>query len=155
MTQQNKQKIKEELFSACRLQIDQRIQTIEARLNSINESKNNETKSSAGDKYETGRAMMQIEEEKSSLQLMEAKKVKSELQRIDLIKSSDSVQQGSLIWTNKGVYFIAIGIGKIKLGGASYFCISPLSPIGKMLMNKKQGDQLLFNGNQFIIEEIY
>jgi len=52
--------IKEALYKACEEDTEKRINVIERNLKSIEESRNNETKSSAGDKYETGRAMLQI-----------------------------------------------------------------------------------------------
>ncbi len=57
--------------------------------------------------------------------------------------------------TDKGSYFVAIGIGKVTLEGKRYFCVSPDSPIGRLLIGKRGGDEVVFNGNQFIIKEIY
>ena len=65
--------LKTAIWTACYEQVEQRIQTIESVLASIVESRNNETKSSVGDKYETGRAMMQQKEDQNSRQLLQAK----------------------------------------------------------------------------------
>jgi hypothetical protein len=54
--------------------VHQRIASAEEAIRMAQESANQEGKSSAGDKYETGRAMAQLEIEKASGQLAEANK---------------------------------------------------------------------------------
>ena len=56
--------IKEQLYEFCRAYIDGRTIRINESIKSIQESLSSETKSSAGDKHETGRAMLQLEREK-------------------------------------------------------------------------------------------
>ena len=147
--------IKQQLYSICKASIEKRIKTIEDTLKSIEESRNNETKSSVGDKYETGRAMMQIEEGKSKAQLLQAAQVRNELTQIDVQKTSSVVEVGSLIETNKGNYYLSIGIGKVRLEGNLYYCLSVNSPIGKKLIHKKAGDAFDFNGTKILITAVY
>ena len=64
-------KIKEEIFSQCKSVVNNRLQTVEAVLSSNQKALQTETKSSAGDKHETGRAMLQLEMEKAGQQLSE------------------------------------------------------------------------------------
>jgi hypothetical protein len=146
--------IKQALYQRCFEDIEQRINVIEETLASIRESRNNETKSSAGDKYETGRAMMQIEEDKNRSQLAQAFEVKNELQKLDIDKKTIRVENGSLVYTSNGVYFISIGIGKVKLEDQLYYCVSRFSPIGMKLIGKRTGDEIEFNGNQIRIVKI-
>lgn len=58
--------LKETLFKQCVLFVNKRLQTIEEVLSSNQKALQAETKSSAGDKHETGRAMLQLEMEKAS-----------------------------------------------------------------------------------------
>lgn len=146
--------IKADLFKLCETSIRTRIKTLEEALKSIAESRDNETKSSAGDKYETGRAMMQIEEAKNNTQLAQAQEVMHELMRIDLDGQSSSIGLGSLVKTNGGTYFLAIGLGKVHWEGQLYFCISVNSPIGQLLLHKKAGDTVVFNGRKIQIEVV-
>ena len=150
----NKLKIKQRLFRACAEDVEKRINSIQKVLNSIEDSRNNETKSSAGDKYETGRAMMQIEEEKSKNQLFQIIKTKQELNKIDPGRKTVKVESGSLVETNKGNYFISIGIGKIQLDDELYYCLSKGSPMGVKLMGKEKGDEIDFNGSRIRIENV-
>jgi len=150
----NKFQIKKELYSLCETKTEKRIDTIEKNLKSIAESRNNETKSSVGDKYETGRAMLQIEEENSKTQLSQALQVKNQLRKINWRKESQFVELGSLVTTTNGDYYISIGLGKITLNNQHYYCVSAISPIGQKMMNKQAGDEIEFNGTKMTIREI-
>ncbi len=151
----NKYEIKEKLFQACQADLEKRINSIQEVLKSIEESRDNETKSSVGDKYETGRSMMQMEEQKSRQQLYQANQVRLELMRIDPQRKSRKVEAGSLVETTNGIYFISVGMGKVRVEDALYYCISSNSPIGMKLMNKVKGDEIEFNGRKIGIKGIY
>lgn len=146
--------IKEALYKACEEDTEKRINVIERNLKSIEESRNNETKSSAGDKYETGRAMLQIEEENNKTQLSQAMIVKHQLRKINWRKESQIVELGSLVTTTNGEYYLSIGLGKITLNNQDYYCVSAISPIGLKMMNKTAGDEIEFNGAKITIKEI-
>ena len=64
--------------------MDKRIETANRDIQLAKESRDNETKSTAGDKYETGRAMVQFELEKNKVQLNKAIQLKNELSQINL-----------------------------------------------------------------------
>lgn len=137
--------IKEQLYQQCILFVENRIDSVENTMKAAQDAANNETKSSAGDKYETTRSMMQLDNVMNSRQLAEAIKLKSELQKIDVTRSFEVVQVGCLVQTNQATYFVAIGAGKLTVGGLDYFAISAQSPIGMELMHKKVGDSVSFN----------
>jgi sortase (surface protein transpeptidase) len=59
--------LKTRLHSLCVSYVGQRIETAQRAIAIAQASANEETKSSAGDKYETGRAMAQLEIEKIQL----------------------------------------------------------------------------------------
>jgi len=136
--------IKAQLVSKCEAHIQTKITLLENQLDSIRDSKNNETKSSAGDKFETGRAMMQIEEDKIGRQLQQAIESLHVLKNLPT-EQSDSIRYGSLVWTDIRKYLIGVSIGKVHLNEEAYYCISTASPIGKALVGKKKGDQVDFN----------
>ena len=138
--------IKIKLIQQLNEQLDLQIETAQSAINSAKESKNNETKSSAGDKFETGRAMMQIEQEKNEMQLGKTLQLKSLLKQVDLKKQHETVGFGSLVITNRGKYFIAIGIGKVEVDGEICFAISVDSPVGKLLLGKRVGEEIEFRG---------
>ncbi len=134
--------------------INEKLEVANSAIKLAKEARNNDTKSSAGDKFETGRAMMQIEIENSTVQLSKALFNKTELSKINIKQTYDKAEFGSLVITNQGSYFISIGIGKLEIANKPYFCISLASPIGKLLHNKKIGDKSNFLNKDFIIEDI-
>jgi transcription elongation GreA/GreB family factor len=115
------------------------------------EAANEESKSSVGDKYETGRAMMQIERDKAATQLEEALKLKTVLDQITGDGVQEKVVLGSLLVTQTKKIFIAIGIGKLAIDGDDFLVVGPASPLGKALMGLKAGDHLVFNKERLTI----
>ncbi len=135
-------------------ELDRKIEVIRVAIASAKDSRNNDTKSSAGDKYETGREMMQIEIEKNEVLLNQTAKQRKELTRIDISEPFDKVAFGSLVVTDKGSYFISIGIGKIQIDDQICYAISLASPIGGLLKDKVVGDEVQFQGRVFTIKGI-
>lgn len=140
------------LLKHCHQATADRITGITDSLASIEAARNGETKSSAGDKFETGRAMMQMEEAKLQGQLSEALKVRQVLDQIDPDKTSARIAAGSLVATNRGNYFLGIGLGKVKLEGRVFYCTSLEAPIGRALHGRETGDSFVFNDLEFSIK---
>ncbi len=146
--------LKESLYRQCERSVNARLQTIENHISSQQNALQSETKSSAGDKHETGRAMLQLEMEKTGQQLHAILQMKETLTRIDLSKTSDIVRLGSIIITNTTNYFLSISIGKLTVLEEDYFAISAHSPIGKLLLGKKEHEIVNWNGKEIHIKEI-
>ena len=102
------QDIKQQLFEKCEAYVAQKVATAQKGMQDAQSAANNETKSSVGDKYETGRAMMHLEKNKYAIQLGEAIQLKQQLSEISPTKKCEIVENSSLIKTNKGNFFIAI-----------------------------------------------
>lgn len=145
---------KENLYQQLQQLTDQRVANAQKAMQSAESSKSSQTKSSAGDKFETSRAMMQAEEDRNSVQLANALALKNDLAQVNRFHTSETVVLGSLVATNKGTYFISIGIGKVKIDQTVYFAISLESPIGELLFGKQVGDKVSFRGKEIIIKEI-
>jgi transcription elongation GreA/GreB family factor len=147
--------IKTALFAFCTDYVMERINRLKTEIKKTQSSANEETKSSAGDKYETGRAMAQLEIGKNTIQLREAEKLLGMLQAIHVDLSSEIIIPGSFVKTNKGDFYISISIGLIKLQQNQYFIIAPDSPIGKLFMGKKVRDVISWNKTQYQINDIH
>ena len=118
------------------------------------EAANDEEKSSAGDKYETGRAMMHLEQEKAATQFDEALKLKIALEKINPSKSSVTIEGGSIVVTDNGLFFLSVALGQIRYENQDYYAISPVSPLGKELLGKRAGEIVAINGRTFAIKEV-
>lgn len=138
--------LKQVAFQHCRDYVESRFQGIQKEIEKVNESLRSETKSTAGDKHETGRAMLQLEREKLGKQLAEVEKLKRVLQKIHLNKKTERIALGSLVVTDSNCYYISISSGRVDINEQSVFCISPMTPIGQLLLGKTKGDTIHFNG---------
>lgn len=147
--------IKEQLLITCRNWATDKLQTIEEIIASHQKSLASETKSSAGDKHETGRAMVQLEMEKAGQQLQEVNTMQIILSKITFDTDTIRVKLGSVVITNTANYFIAISAGKITIDDQQFYAISSNSPIGKLLLGQQSSTSIRFNGNTIVIKEIW
>jgi transcription elongation GreA/GreB family factor len=146
--------IKHQLLNKCREYVDSRIATAKQSMDDAQQAANEEGKSSAGDKYETGRAMMQIERDKAAQQLEEAIKLKTTLDKINPDIKFERVSLGSLVTTQGKKIFISIGIGKLNVDDIEFLVVGPNSPLGKALTGLQVNDQLTFNKELITVLEI-
>lgn len=146
--------IKEQLYNYCVSTIEGKLRIINSVLNSAQDSANHETKSTAGDKHDTARAMAHLESEKNAKQLTEINKLKKVLPYLKDHKNKSTIELGSIVKTKGDNYYISISLGKINLDHESYFAISAVTPIGRLLIGKTIGDTVLFNGKSIEILEI-
>ncbi|MBT8302980.1 MAG: 3-oxoacyl-ACP synthase [Bacteroidia bacterium] len=147
--------IKKALFKHCLEFVQNRHNTIVESINQIQLSLLSETKSSAGDKHETGRAMLQLEREKAGAQLAEIQKIKETLLKIDITSAQQIIGLGSVIYTQDTNYFIAISAGELKVNNEEFFAISAGTPIGKLLIGKSKGDLVSFRDRKICIINVY
>mgnify|MGYP003667724235 FL=1 len=146
--------VKQQLYGFCKSFIENRLVRINSSIDSLQEALTSETKSSAGDKHETGRAMIQLEREKLGNQLAEAQLLQELFKKITLQSSSSQVGLGSLVLTDQQNYYMGISAGELKIDGVSYFAIAPNTPIGKLLLGKVVDDVVVFNSRKIIIQQI-
>lgn len=145
---------KEKVYQQYLQLVIDKIISLESILNELNESAKNETKSTAGDKHETALAMLQIEQENTRKKLAEAFEQKTQLERIDIHKKSDSIIKGSLIKTDKGYFFLSLGLGKIIIEETTITALSIQSPLGTQLIGLKIQQSAAINNVQYIIQNI-
>ena len=147
--------IKERLYKACEAYVEERIKRIEAAMAGLESDLENETKSSAGDKYETGREMINLEINKLAEQLQQFKNLRNTLNVAKSRTNNGSAQLGTAVKTNMANYFIAIPADRIIVDGDEYFAIGANSPIAQLLLHKKAGEEIIFNGKSAEILEAF
>jgi transcription elongation GreA/GreB family factor len=146
--------IKKKLHSKCYKIASQKVNELSSIIQEAQDAANNETKSSAGDKHETGRAMAQLETEKLTKQLSEALKLEQTLSQINPETEHQQVGLGSLVDTDNGSFYLTVSLGRVELENKIYFVISALSPIGKLLFTKKEKESFSFNGKTYVVKSI-
>ncbi|MGY0391137.1 3-oxoacyl-ACP synthase [Bizionia sp. KMM 8389] len=147
-------KIKDALKAMCTQALDLRLSTVRSQVLEIQQALTSETKSSAGDKHETGRAMMQLEREKLGKQLSEIEKQQEVLSKVPLKINPELIGLGTIVITNSANYFIAVSVGELTFENVAYYAISPQTPIGKLLLGKSANETFSFNGRTFEIQTI-
>ena len=146
--------LKQQLYDQCFSSIETRINDLQHEIHQLQASANEETKSSAGDKYETGRAMVQLEIEKYNEQLIELKRQLQELKRIDPTTSPTVIKAGSLVFTSRGNFYIAVNAGQQQIDTENFFTVSMVSPIAQKLIGLKAEDTFTLNHQAFTIHKI-
>jgi hypothetical protein len=147
--------LKKELYNLCVSYARNRMDEAKMAVEVIEQSAKEETKSSAGDKYETSREMMQQETDRNMAQLNEAKKLMVALSQISHNNISTSAEAGSVVFTTNGNFYIAISAGTMSVNGDTFFAVSPASPIGLKLRGLKPGDEFTLNYKHYQVKEIY
>lgn len=146
--------IKENLFKQCVLFVRNKLAIVQTTMEENRKALEQESKSSAGDKHETGRAMLHLEMEKASQQLEAAKQMQETLNRMQLSSVSQKVKLGSLISTDQGTYFLSISAGQLTVDGKYYYAVSPSSPIGALLLGKEIGESITLGSKVIKIQSV-
>jgi transcription elongation GreA/GreB family factor len=131
--------------------VEERISQMQEEIKQVQASANEETKSSAGDKYETQRSMAQLEVQRITQQLMALEKQRHALRALARTRVEGTVIPGSLVATSQGIFFISISLGRVELDLQPYYLISPDSPVGKLLTGKRAGESISFNRQRYDI----
>jgi transcription elongation GreA/GreB family factor len=143
--------LKEQLYHACVAYVQQRIQAATEAIEQAQQAQTDDTKSSAGDKYETGREMAQQETNRNMAQLAEANKLMVVLNRISVTGQSSVADAGSVVATDNGNFYLSVSTGTIRLDGDTYYAVSVASPIGLKIKGKKAGESFELNGKGYKI----
>ena len=135
--------------------LNERIESLNSILKETFEATAEDSKSSAGDKHETGVAMAQLEQEKLTKQINEFLQLKEALLKINPSKVHTKIETGSLVETNNGWYYFSIGLGAIKIEETIIFAMNPLAPIGLLLNGKSKGESIIFNEKSTKILDVF
>jgi len=146
--------LKESIHQVLRIQLKFRIDEIQNILDDLHLSGSRDAKSSAGDKHETGIAMAQLEQEKLRYQIYEFQKMEEIVQKINPSKSNNKINLGSLVQTDKGWFYISVGLGSLTFNEQAIFAINPEAPFGMALIEKEKGDSIYFNGVESIVLQV-
>lgn len=145
---------KEKIRQKCFEMLDEKIHSMQNMINDLTEGLNNETKSAVGDKHETTRVMMQLEQEKLQKQLGELILQKNNLEKLPLTQTNTKIINGSLVETDKGYIFIAVALGKIKVDENQIIAISANSPLATKLLGLNINETATMNGTAYKIISI-
>ncbi len=146
--------IKESLYQECVNKIQGRYDKIKQTIADLNESLEEASSSGGDDGFDNSRAMLQIDIENAMKQLGEVNILKEVLKKLDIKSSTPYARLGSLVFTDKAIFFLSLSIGTVNIGDINYLCVALHSPIGDMIAGKQAGEKFVFNQVEQEILEI-
>lgn len=136
-------------------ELDTMIHRLDADIRALHESRQSDTKSSAGDKHETARAMVDQELQQLNMQREKALRNQSELQQLT-DAPCEVAARGAAVETDRIIYFISISFGKLPVEGAKpVYALSPVSPASQAMLGKRAGEVFEINGARHAILKVY
>jgi hypothetical protein len=136
----NKSDVLDELIK----QLSEKLFNLKGSLLSLIESRNSDTKSSAGDKFETSREMAQIE----------ISKIEKEIVKTQQLITDLTSKASQFIITDKGAFLISIPFGKLMVNSSEVFCISNSAPITNQLVNTEISANFKYRGVAYNVLDI-
>lgn len=117
-------------------------------LASLDEASARETKSSAGDKYETAREMIAQSRRLMEANLAEAEAALENLDRMAAAPARSACGFGSLLETSQGWLLMGISLGDVEVDGVAIRTLSLASPLGQALKGRGPGDHVPWRGGE-------
>jgi hypothetical protein len=145
---------KREMHQHCLQVLEEKISMNREQLKALQESADEETRSTMGDQYETGRAMLHLEMEKYTTQVENSVKQREMLGKFDPALILDKIQPGCLMKCNDMLYYFAISLGQVEVKGRKVFLLSISAPFSTACLGLKEGDSFSFNNRTFKIQEV-
>lgn len=141
--------IKQEFINCLLETLSTSLKEMESHQEDLSASLSKESRSTAGDKHDTSRAMIHLEQEKIQFQIGNIRKQYAQLEQFLHCSNSTKAQMGSLIELENSTYFLlGIGLGKMKTPSGELLCTAADTPVGKQLLGKKAGNEIFFAGKK-------
>ncbi|MBW8889885.1 MAG: hypothetical protein JF616_19165 [Fibrobacteres bacterium] len=138
-------------LAQCRAMLLSRQAGYRREMSNLDEASARETKSSAGDKYETAREMIAQSRRLMEVNLAEADAALANLERVAVAPTKASCGFGSLVETSQGWLLVGISLGDVEADGAIIRTLSLASPLGQALKGRVAGDRLPWRGEEILI----
>ncbi len=144
------------IFDGLCAELDQNLKNRRDHLHSLRESLGSETKSSAGDKHETGRAMIHSEQARVQDSVNRLEGMLSKLrQYAAVIGPIQRVSPGALVETTGPWVLVGVPMGKVQLPDALVLCVGAEAPLAQQWHGAQPGDQVVLGSQQLTIQAIY
>ncbi len=146
--------LKPAVHAHCLGLVRERIALVEAGIADARTSAQSDTKSSAGDKHETSRAMAQLEIDKQQVSLGNLLAMQDVLMRLDPTRTHARMGEGALVRTDSGLFYVAVGLGRMEVNGQDVQVISPQAPLVALLKSLDIGGSAVFNGRSYALLQV-
>lgn len=145
---------KDQIFEQIERELKQKISDIQTEISSLRQEMSEDTKSSAGDKFETSREMMNQSINRLQDSLQQQKKQLQQLEGLKNSKPTEKVGMGSYVCTEKANFLFGLAFGKVNSSKDNIFALSLNSPLGRIFLDQKVGDTVKMNQTNYTIKSI-
>ena len=134
------------LLATLRAGLEAKREAYSRELASLDEAAAGETKSSAGDKYETGREMIAQSRRLIEGNLAETESGLEALLRMASAPVGSRIGFGTLVGTSQGWFLLGASLGESEDCGVAVKTASLASPLGAALKGKAAGEMVPWRG---------
>lgn len=145
---------KKRLLQECSKILSAQIKAAKDAMNQAQESAN-EHQGAMEDKFESFRENCQIQRDLYARQLDELMRMMGVLRNINAVKLNKEVSLGAVVYTSFQNYFIGVSLGEIKLDGDSFYAISGMSPLYKVMAGKTAGEEFTFRDKTYKVLQVF
>lgn len=145
---------KEEIYRKCQELLNNRIEKYRSEIAMLKEALENEDHHSEGGEDSSSDSSLDENYRQTMKYLDEAISLKEQLKHVDIFQENTTVKMGSLVHTNRGVFFLSIPLGIVKVNDQQIIAISREAPVSQLLMGKQANDTINFNGNLYTVQKI-
>ena len=128
----------------CENQLEQHLNLLQNEIESLQSDMAGESKSSAGDKFETSREMFSARLNQLEISRNHFLQQRTQLRRLKTHQPSKVVAWGSYIKTEKASFLIGIPLSIPKLEKKGIYSIGLQSPLAQAFLGKKQNDKIQY-----------
>ena len=146
---------KKQVYETCLAYLTNKQAVFSEMMRELAEGALTDGKSAAGDKHETARSMMQLEQEKIAKQWQEVEIQLNILKNLSYLPyTGKKINQGSLVKTESSFLYLAVSIGKLQVAGELVWVLSPQSPLGMQLLGQEEGTTIQLKETLYILKEV-
>jgi len=149
----NRPLLKKKLLDTCFQIQEEAVVTAKSAMNEAQDAANEY--GPPKDRYDSFRTQLLRKRDMFAQQYQRALDELEILKKIDFDTQYDSVSVGSVVITDQVKMFVSIGLGKFETDGETWFAISPLVPLYKVISGLKPGDEYSFNNKRFKILDVF
>lgn len=146
---------KQKLLQKCKYLVQYKLEDTQRMIDEIRVASADDTKSTAGDKHETGRAMSHLEIEKLQSVMASLSGQAQTLENINPSRLTNQLELGAIVETSGGVFFLSAPLGRLELDGQEVWAIGMHAPLIKTLEQALKSGDGVFNGKTYRIARVY
>ena len=147
---------RQDIFEGLGSELERSLASRRGDLLSLREALGSETKSSAGDKHETGRAMIHLEQARVQDAVNRLEAMRSQMRQYAAAGGTfQRVSPGALVETTGPWVLVGVPLGKVQLPDALVLCVGAEAPLAQQWHGAQPGDQVALGPQQLTIQAIH